>query len=1091
MNGRRQLLLAFSVIQIILPLFCVLDSRAERLPVRIYTSADGLGSSFINYIMRDSRGFMWFCTRDGLSRFDGSRFVNYRIGGEDSPPGIESVYETRGGDYWVTTTGGLFRFKPDAIPVSDRQNSILSSLNAEFVNGMRGEMLEDSRGILWFIVGRDIYNIRERDGKIIFEEVDLNLPVQPNRSFGVADILEAPDASIWLNTSWGAVRHLPDGRIIFYEGETQNTGGNLSMIIAADGRVWLSRALELYIFKPEPIESLEFAGQISVRPLRGTYAMPGNTETEVRLPEAPDEILYMTGGDFLSRYYGKGLYQTTDGRVWLSTDRQLVEFDGRVFRRYDVSQGFAYGLSRIVEDAAGNLWIGGRNGLMRLDRKGFTSYGTADGFKSDSIHAISETPDGALYFADSEFNLTRFDGKKFLPARPPIPTTSAFLWTSRFALLDSRGEWWILTNEKLYRFAASNLNQPLATYDAADGLKGNAMFQIFEDSRGDIWVSTKPTGDEGIGLSRFNRTENRFQTFSEAEGFPLKKAVSSFVEDRHGNLWLGFYQSGVARYRDGRFTIFSEGLPETGLISDLHIDRTGRLWLASSDGGLFRLDDTNSAQPQFVKFSASNGLSSNNIRTITEDKFGRIYLGTVRGVDRLTPETNRVKHYSILDGLAADFVTDSHSDKNGNLWFATMGGLSRLVPTPDETTAPPPVFVGGLRIAGVQQPVSQLGDAGIEKGALAHTENNFQIEFFGLDFRAGENLRYQYRLEGADADWSEPTDSRTVTYANLQPGNYRFLVRAINSDGAASENPAVVSFKILPPVWARWWFALLSAAAIFLIFFLFYRYRTARLREINAALTEANRAEEELLQAREERLAELEKVRSRIATDLHDDIGASLTQIAILSEVARQQNKKGDGTIAQPLRMISTVSNELVETMSDIVWSINPGKDHLSDLTQRMRRFASDVLSPKDINLIFHSPDADKEITLNTNLRREVFLIFKEAINNIVKHSGATETRVEMEISARYLTLEISDDGKGMSERSAAADELTQQNQVAAVKPENSISNFHLSAAADGSDSSDGNGISNMKKRAREMNGVLNVFSNESGTIINLRLPLI
>src|SRR5690606_38275780 len=203
--------------------------------------------------------------------------------------------------------------------------------------------------------------------------------------------------------------------------------------------------------------------------------------------------------------------------------------------------------------------------------------------------------------------------------------------------------------------------------------------------------------------------------------------------------------------------------------------------------------------------------------------------------------------------------------------------------------------------------------------------------------------------EGADQGWSEPTDHVTVTYANLRPAKYRFLVRAINTEGYVSSTPAAISFHISAPIWQRWWFIALAVVGIGLMVYGIYRYRTARLLEINAALEDARNAEERLRRSREERLIELERVRSRIATDLHDDIGASLTQIAILSEVAQTQG--GNGTVITPLAKISEVSNELVGTMSDIVWSINPSKDHLSDLVQRMRRFASDILAPKYITV--------------------------------------------------------------------------------------------------------------------------------------------
>lgn len=196
---------------------------------------------------------------------------------------------------------------------------------------------------------------------------------------------------------------------------------------------------------------------------------------------------------------------------------------------------------------------------------------------------------------------------------------------------------------------------------------------------------------------------------------------------------MGFYEGGLARYANGRFEEIANDLPKS-LITDLHLDKRGRLWFASSIGGLFRLDDTSADEPQFVSLTTENGLSSNNVRTITEDRFGRIYLGTARGVDRISPDLGLVKHYSNADGLASDFVVDSHCDKNGALWFATSGGLSRLAPQPNETVAAPTVRLGGLRIAGTAQPISQLGDKEVDKGELTYTEIIFKSNFLDLIF---------------------------------------------------------------------------------------------------------------------------------------------------------------------------------------------------------------------------------------------------------------------------------------------------------------------------------------------------------------------
>jgi ligand-binding sensor domain-containing protein len=188
-------------------------ARAERLPIKAYTSADGLGSSFINYLMRDSRGFLWFCTRDGLSRFDGARFVTYQVGNTNAPPSIEGITETRDGSYWITTTGGLYRFKRDAIPQPDATAGVRPMLNAEFVHPNSGMLFEDRNGNLWY-GGGGFFHLEEKEGRVSFQEIDLKLPAASNP--GVVRISESGDGSLWLDTTAGLVRRLPDGREIFY-----------------------------------------------------------------------------------------------------------------------------------------------------------------------------------------------------------------------------------------------------------------------------------------------------------------------------------------------------------------------------------------------------------------------------------------------------------------------------------------------------------------------------------------------------------------------------------------------------------------------------------------------------------------------------------------------------------------------------------------------------------------------------------------------------------------------------------------------------------------------------------------------------------
>ena len=698
------------------------------------------------------------------------------------------------------------------------------------------------------------------------------------------------------------------------------------------------------------------------------------------------------------------------------------------------------------------------------------------------------------------------------------------------------------------------------------------MFHIFEDSSGDLWISVRGNTSAKSGLSKWSRATEKFYTFSEAEGFPTISHLLRLRKTATALFGSAFTREGWRVTRTDaspRFTT-DDGLPD-GLISALHLDQSGRLWAASTLGGLSRVDDPSAGRPRFVNFSTDNGLASNNVRSITEDSFGNIYAGTARGVERLSPDATRIKHYSVKDGLAGDFVNVAFRDRSGALWFGTPNGLSRLVPEPDANTTAPTVWLGGLRIAGEMRSVPELGVAEIAGLELAPAQNNLQIDFFGIDFNAGVGLHYQYMLEGADYVWSAPTEQRSVNYASLGPGSYRYLVRAVNGEGVASARPASISFQVLAPVWRRWWFLLLGAITIAAMIFSFERYRAGKVRVIKESedrfrtlaqtasdaiitidedsviifvnpaaeqvfghtvkemlgreltmlmpeyfrhlhkaglgryletgdrhmsweavelpglhkdgreipleisfgefirndkrfftgvardITERKRAEEALRKSREERIVELEQVRRRIATDLHDDVGSSLSQIFLLSEVARQRIGRDDKSADGPLSMIANASHELVGSMSDIVWAINPHKDHLSDLVQRMRRFASEVLEARNIELSFRAPAAEEDIRLDASIRREVFLVFKESVNNLARHSGCREADIEFKVSQDSLTLRLSDDGTGF----------------------------------DASRESEGHGLISMRERAKAIGGKFDLKSAVGeGTTVTLEVSL-
>lgn len=1194
------------VCAVFLLLFADFPAFAEQLPVKVYTSADGLGSSAVIRVMRDSRSFLWFATRDGLSRFDGKRFTNYSLSdGDSAAQTIFNIIESSDGNYWLTTNKGLFLIKrtDSTEPVVDSSLSNSSSDNRlplaaeKVVDAGFSAFLADSEGRLWAGGSDGLYLFEEKNGEIFQRKFRLN-DSSPKADNNVRTIYEAPDKSFWLGCNTGVYHRRPNGSIIYYPIRQTSTYDQTFDIEPDDsGRIWIAHTRGIFLINPagENFDQANFAtrefAEKAVDVGGRTFSIP---ET------APETLVWLhfsgSSSDEDRKYRNdstvNSIFKNASGEFWFAANGFLFREKNGAIERLTDSAVLPSVIGNITDDANGNLWVGTASGAFKLTRQGLTSFGAADGFVDTEIFSVYQNAAGELFFVSRNWFINRLNESRLESERLRLPDGATRLWTSQAAFLNEN-DWWAMTTEGLYKFDRENLQKPAAIYKKADNLKSDSIYCAFKDSKGNIWFSTRGGDIEQNGLSRFEKASGKFHLFSETESYPTGEAVSAFAETANGDLWFGFYKGGLARFRNNRFTVFSgvEGLPKGGVFG-LKTDARNRLWIASSEGGAAMIENPESNDLKFVRFTTAEGLSSDNARCLTEDLAGNIYVGTVRGVDRITPETKRIRHFSVADGLAADFVKTAFRDRDGNLWFGTANGLSRLVPVKDKEPPPPEIFINELNIAGTRYRISEFGQTEIDDIEVDADKNNLKIDFFSVG--DAESIKYQYKLEGAvDSGWSAPSAQRTVNFANLAPGSYKFLARAINRFNLQSEKPVAISFSIRPPFYRRWEFL----AAIFIVFsagvFALERYRAKKRKELEATFGELKISEnrfrrmieqsplgiviftpdkrikavnktyldfwqitweqirdfdffsdeqliaggvieklnrafagkvtslpllpydakannggvevdpntptrwiqafaypvknqagelrevvmvmedvsdritaaENLERAKNERFAELEQVRRRIATDLHDDIGSSLTQIAVLSEVAKRQFQPPQRNGDSPLERITSVSNELVEAMSDIVWAINPNKDNLHDLVQRIRRFVHDVFTAKNIRFVFQVPPFEDDLQIGANLRREAFVICKEAVNNIVKHSGCQTANIEIRLEKDFLFMQISDDGCGFDVDKAFDENLLIEK--------------------------GGNGLLNLRRRAEDSGGTCEIVSGiGEGTTVLIKIPL-
>ena len=1010
--------------------------HAERLPLKSYSTADGLAHDTVRRIVRDTRGFLWFCTDGGLSRFDGTAFTSFGIEQGFPLAPVTDLLETRNGEYWVATGAGLVRFNPNGRPAgrgvsrtSDAPGAMFEVLVPQ--DGDRRaraitRLLETRDGTLWVGTENGLYRLDRSNLRPSLQPVEIGLRRDMLEWTSIADVIEDRRGRLWIATPDGLIRRWADGSTARYDTQLGIPKWYLSDLFEDHrGDLWGAvRDGGFFRFTADD-----------------THAPPVLTMT-MSLPSA----------------WIWQLFETSDHRFWVAGNGGLAEFfpdrepDSRL-RLYGVRNGLSEpAVIGLNEDLAGNLWLAMPfTGAMRLSREGFTTFDRSDGIRA--IQDVFEDRDGHLCFrghlygdrATSVFEGARlpllspagpnqtwvrlgcFDGQGFEAFTPA--TLVRWGWVMEGITIQARtGEWWVGTDKGLFHYPrADHLSlikemAPHVVYRDKDGLA--EIFRLFEDSRGDIWISSTSTAVRG--LSRWERESGRLRNLAGSPGLPSLEDDQplSFAEDRLGQIWIAFH-GGLVRYSHGASTFFTarDGMPP-GDVLNMHVDHAGRLWLASAQSGLIRVNDPGTTRPAFVSYTTANGLSGNNIRIIVEDASGFLYIGGGQGLDRFDPATSRVKHYGTADGLPPGVLTSTVRDKQGELWFGMVNGLARMKPVIEKATPPPAVWISALRVAGEPAPVSPLGEREMSLPDLAPGRNHMQIDFAALGFGSG-NLRYQYRLEGTAADWTMPSEQRTVSYASLAPGRYRFLVRAIDADGLMSPAAATVSFTVLGPIWQRWWFLTIAALLTAVSIQRLYRYRVARLVQI------AN-------------------MRTHIATDLHDDIGANLTRIALLSEVAKGGDDDG------PLASIARIARESVSSMGDIVWAINPKRESVVDLIRRMRQHAEEVLTSRAMALRFDATTVPDALRLAMDVRRDLLLIFKEAVNNAARHASCSTVTIDVRVEHSRMTLVIADDGIG----------------------------FDASAA------SDGNGLDSMRRRAARLKGTLDIASAPGATVLTLTFPL-
>lgn len=1008
----------------VLTLLLALPAAAQQLPFTAFTRADGLPHYNVHRIFRDSRGFLWFCSRQGLSRFDGRQFLTFDTDNGLPSAVINDVIETPDGGLWIATAAGVARFDPRATPAIAAPIPLDRHVNAPalFVTHRPGtdalsaavhRLARGTDGTLWAGTRAGLYRLQVEGDRIVSTFVDLGIP----------DRLEAREVrsllvdggTLWVGANERLYRLSAPGRVDVFGLEAGIVAAPDDLLLDPAGRLWLAMrndGIRQFIFDERRQPQL-------ARVIDETTGLPSRRVTDLLL----------------------------DGRgtLWAATDHGIarIEHEGEDGRSRVTVLNEAHGLpgrlvQSLADDQQGNLWAGvSMVGLARLSSRDLTTFPLPS--PRATVSAILESRGGELVVTagtNGHWSALKVDGERLTTIEGARVAGAASWGWHQMALEDRSGGWWFGTSNGVFYYRAlPSLDRLAATapdahLSSADGLAADVVIRLFEDHRGDVWIATVGHAVVPNGLSVWRRQTGRLEHFSDSHGLPRLDQYypSSFASDIAGHVWIGFSgDAGLVRYREGRFERFTKahGLPDRQ-IRNLLLDSSGRLW-AASYGGLGRIDHPQTATPQFRLYSRRHGLSSNEVHAIVEDA-GDLYIGTAAGIDRLRPADDQITPYDADESLALGEVHGAVRDRDGRIWFAYHNALVRIGAPEARAIALNQALITGVEIGGRPQPVSIIGEPRIGGLRVPWDAGSVRVDFTTAWFGAPNDLRYQYRLNGVDATWSEPTEQRSVNYAALPGGSYTFEVRGIHSDGTPSP-PAIVHFAVVLPFWRTPWFAVLATVVIVGAAYAAYRWRTAR-------------------------LLEMANLRTRIATDLHDDIGSNLVRVAVLTEVVR---RRAPAAIDEPLAAIAGIARDSVGGMSDIVWAINPERDRVIDVVRKMREHAENTAAEAGIRLDFDANDAAERAVVPMDTRRDLFLIFKEAVTNAARHARCAQLTIRVRTTSRHLTLEVTDDGRGFEAEGA--------------RP--------------------GNGLTNMRRRASRLGGCLTVTSAPGrGTTVHLELPL-
>lgn len=1037
--------------------YCI--AKANNIKLEEISTREGLSNGNINWITQDKQGYLWISTSDGLNKYDGYNFTNYRFDPDDpfsiSANWNNSVFADSTDNLWlILSTGGITRYNKITnrfyrYALENKENGKDPSYVSTFFC--------DSRGDIWlgtFIDG--LFRIKKTDDTsgIGKEDVINYYPVKglENTLSGkrVFAITEDEENNIWVCTNNGLTKiitgnppaetslinyRLP-GRNIFVNCQT---GENNKIYIASYGSGFIEFDKKVEKFKTYKhikndansisSDTVNYISEKIDGKYRWVFTSNGVNKfydeigsfKHYKHNQADSSSIINGGFIFFKSMSGSEYFGTRSG---ISKYNAVSDnFSNYYFKDGNENVFNRHYVKFIDADNSGIFWIGTSGGgivkynIMQnnFDELNIESL-LVDKFDSDipSIAAICKDNDGMLWLGTEGSGLLGFaPGQDKIVIRKNISNSGINgNWIS--SIIETEGKLWIGTRGKgvsIYDMAKDKFTSFSLSEQEKDREKLNLVNAIMKDRAGNIYIGTSG------GLIVFDPVTNTKKIFKPNQNNPNSIGSGNIwviYEDSDRDIWLGTAiegnNGGLSKFnkKEGTFKNYVRNPNDSTSINNqtvnsIYEDRQGLLWIGTYSGGLNSFDKKTEI---FTHYTVKNGLPSNTINGILEDNEKNLWLSTNKGISKFNPSDKTFINYDNDDGISGfeynrgAFLTTSISEGKEMFLFGSKEGMDSFYPEEIKRDHYiPTIVITSFKVLDSSRvPPNSVNTT--DTVFLSYDENFFSFEFASLDFDNPNKNIYKYKLEGFDKEWVKANDRRYAGYTNIEPGTYTFTVAGTNSDGIWNNSGTSVVLVISPPFWNSWWFYILVGVAVISLTLFLINLRIKRKVKY-------------LLEIEKVKARERELVREEASRDYHDELGHKLTRISLFSRrILRRVN--GNTGLREDLKSIVETSNSLQSGAKDLIWALNPEEDSMYDVCVRLRDFGNDLFEDSGINFTSDNvPDPFRSVKLSMTKKRHIIYIFKEGMTNVLKHSQCTEVKLNFNIKNESILISLSDNGVG------------------------------------------------------------------------------